>query len=142
MPKLNVGRVMVGGAAAGIVVFAVNGVVDGVLLNSAFQDWALGMGSLIHPPARPAAMGLWMSMSLIYGIVGVWMYAGMRPRYGAGLKTALCAGLLLWIGSKVTASLDLTALGILPAGLIVGLAIGSLIGTLLGVACGAWLYKE
>jgi len=95
MPKINVGRVVAGGVLAGAVLFLVNGIVNGALLNSAFLEWAQGMGDRLHAPARGVAMGLWTLMSLLYGIVGVWLYAGIRPRYGAGPKTALLAGLLL-----------------------------------------------
>jgi hypothetical protein len=32
----------------------------------------------------------------LVGIFAVWLYAGIRPRYGAGPKTALCAGAAVW----------------------------------------------
>jgi hypothetical protein len=142
MAKINVRGVLLGGVAAGLVIFAINGVVNGLILNGGFQTWALGMGSLIHPAPRPTAMLLWTLMCLLYGIVGVWIYAGMRPRYGAGPGTALLAGLLLWIAGKLTVALDFTALGLLPAGLVAGQLIGGFVALMLGVTCGAWLYRE
>ncbi|HEX2667752.1 MAG TPA: hypothetical protein VHP13_05215 [Gammaproteobacteria bacterium] len=142
MAKVNAARVMVGGVAAGAALFVVNGIVNGALLSGAFMEWAQGMGDHLHAPARGAALGLWTLMSLLYGIAGVWIYAGIRPRYGAGPRTALLAGVLLWIAGKLTVALDLMALGILPTGLILGQLLGGFVAILLGVSVGARLYKE
>ena len=106
------------------------------------QQWQQGMGSLIHPPAQSISMGLWTAMCFIYGIVGMWIYAGILPRYGAGPITALLAGFALWVASKFTVALDFTALGLVPGRIIAGQAIGGLVAIMLGVLAGAWLYKE
>ena len=34
--------------------------------------------------------------SFLIGLFAGWLYAAIRPRYGAGPKTALCAGLFVW----------------------------------------------
>jgi hypothetical protein len=33
----------------------------------------------------------------LVGIFAVWLYAAIRPRYGDGPKTALCAGAVVWV---------------------------------------------
>jgi hypothetical protein len=140
--KINKSRVVLGGMAAGAIIFIVTGVVNGAMLKTEFETWARGMGGLIHPLSQSASLGVWALMNLIHGIAGVWIYAGIRPRYGAGPKTALIAGLALWIVSKFAVGLDFLALGILPSGLIAGQVIGSLVAIMSGVFVGAWLYKE
>lgn len=142
MSRINIKRMVLGGVIAGLVVFIVNGIVNGVILRGELQDWAHGMGDLIHPPAQTTSMGLWTLMCLIYGIVGIWIYAGIRPRYGSGPRTALFAGLMLWIASKLTVALDLVALGLIPGQIIAGQLVGGLVAIMLGVLCGAWLYRE
>jgi hypothetical protein len=139
---MNVRRVLLGGIAAGFVIFMLTGVLNGALLSEDFQNWSRELGSLLHPTAQPASMILWTLMSLIYGIGGVWLYAGIRPRFGAGAKTALRAGFILWFVSKVPTALDFLTLGILPEKLLAGQVIGSLVSIVAGVFLGAFLYKE
>ncbi|WP_125169909.1 hypothetical protein [Leptospira perolatii] len=140
--NINFTRVLLGGIAAGITFFIINGAVNGGILREQFYAWSAEMGSLRHPPEPFVTMGLWLLRAFILGIVGVWMYAGMRPRYGAGPKTALLAGLLLWIVSRFAMTLDLIVYGILPFGIITGQLIGSFFAILIAVYLGAWLYKE
>lgn len=142
MSKINAGRVLLGGVAAGAVIFVINGVVNGVILKGELLAWAHGMGDLIHPRAPSTSMGLWTLMCLVYGIGGTWIYAAIRPRYGAGPRTALLAGLALWVMSKLTVALDLIALGLIPGQIIAEQALGGLVAILLGVFCGAWAYRE
>ena len=142
MSKINAGRVILGGVAAGAVIFVINGVVNGVILKGELLAWAQGMGDLIHPPAPSTSMGLWTLMCLVYGVAGAWMYAAIRPRYGAGPRTALLAGLSLWIVSKLTVAMDLIALGLIPGQIIAEQTLGGLVAILLGVFCGAWAYRE
>jgi hypothetical protein len=140
--RINIPRVAMGGALAGIVHFAVTGVVNGLVLSAPLQDWLRGAGALLHPPAPATSMSLWGLMSLTYGLVGVWTYAAMRPRFGAGPKTALLAGVSLWIVSKLAVAFDLSALGIVPVEIVVGQSIGGLIAVVLGVLLGSWNYRE
>ena len=142
MSKINTGRVILGGLAAGAIIFVINGLVNGVLLKGELLDWAQGMGDLIHPPAQGVSMGLWTLMCLVYGIGGTWIYAAIRSRYGAGPRTALLAGLALWVMSKLTVALDLIALGLIPGQIIAEQSLGGLVAIMLGVFCGAWVYRE
>jgi hypothetical protein len=139
---INFARVISGGCIAGIILFIGSGIVNGAILNSEFEQWVHEMGNLIHPLPQSTSLLLWGLMCLMHGIVGVWIYAGIRPRYGAGPKTALLAGLLLWIVSKLAVALDLFALGILPKNILVGQLIESFVAILLGVFLGALFYKE
>jgi len=140
--KINLVSVATAGALAGAVHFGLTGIVNVGILRLELQDWLRGASSLVHPPAQSVSMSLWATMSLIYGVSGVWIYAGIRPRFGAGPKTAVLAGLSLWIVSKFTVALDLAALGLVPGRIIVGQSVGGLVAVVLGVFLGAWLYKE
>jgi hypothetical protein len=142
MSKINTGRVILGGLEAGAIIFVINGVMNGIILKGALLDWVHGMGDLIHPPAQSVSMGLWTLMCLVYGVAGTWMYAAIRPRYRAGPRTALLAGLSLWAMSKLTVALDLIALGLIPGKIIVEQTLGGLVAIMLGVFCGAWAYRE
>jgi hypothetical protein len=47
------------------------------------------------PASKRMMIGFPLS-DILYGIVIVWMYAAIRPRYGAGAKTAMCAAFAVW----------------------------------------------
>ncbi|MCK9410291.1 MAG: hypothetical protein M0R68_14280 [Bacteroidetes bacterium] len=139
---VNIARVLLGGVVAGIIIFIINGIVNGGILNSDFEQWGREMGDRIHPPSQSISMSLWTVMCFIYGIVGVWIYACIRPRFGAGPKTALLAALFLWVVSKFSVVLDFIALGIFSDRIIAGQLIGSFVAIVLGIFLGARLYKE
>ena len=135
-------RVLLGGVVASIILFLFSGAVNGGLLSTDFEVWAHGMGSMAQPPTQATSMVLWTIMSFIYGIGGVWMYAVIRPRFGAGAKTAVIAGFGLWLVSKLPAALDLCALGIFPGRMIAAQLVSSLVAMLVAVLVGARLYQE
>src|SRR5664279_4154331 len=110
--KINYARMLLGGLVASIILFAVGGIVNGAILSDDFQAWSGSMGNLIERMSLSHAMILWIIMDLIQGIGGVWIYVAIRPRFGAGPKTALRAGLILWIVSKVAVALDLSLIHI------------------------------
>ncbi len=142
MTQLNVRRLALGGLVAGAFIFIMTGAINGGLLSGEFAAWSQEMQNHIHPPTQAIAMTLWTLMSFMYGILGVWIYASIRPRYGAGPKTAILAGIFVWLISKLTVSLDLIALGILPVRMILEQLMYSFVVIIFGVLIGAWIYKE
>jgi dipeptide/tripeptide permease len=78
----------------------------------------------------------------LVGIFAVWLYAGIRPRYGAGPKTALCAGAAVWCLGYLLASVTPLALKLFPTSLmVIGLAVG-LVEVTVATLAGTWLYHE
>lgn len=142
MVEMNIGKLALGGIAAGVTTFMLTGLVNATVLAGALKDWSHETGSALHPPAQPVALSLWCVMSLLIGIAGVWFYAAITPRFGAGYKTALIAGLALWVANKFAVCFDLTALGIFPRPLLAGLALGGLLAIEGGLLVGAWLYQK
>ena len=142
LTKINTSRVFVGGLVAAIVIFIIEGVVNGVFLSREMQNWAITMGTNLQPPAMSVSMCLWILMALISGIGGVWFYAVARPRLGPGAKTGLIVAIMVWFVSKAPMALDFFSLGLLPTNLIVGQFIGSFVSSVVGIYVGAMLYKE
>jgi hypothetical protein len=140
--KINILRLLLGGVVAGVVLNMITGIVNACILNGDFQNWANGMGNHLHPPAQPVQICFWVLMCLIDGMIGVWIYVGMRRRLGAGPKTALLAGLLVWTAGRLCVAFDMFALGVFPWRLLVGQSILGLVAILPGVLTGAWIYKE
>ncbi len=94
---INTQKVIVGGVAAGFAVGVVDYVLNGILL--AEQNDA-AMSALSPDIAASMAGGAFivgaLVIALLMGIVIAWTYALMRPRYGAGAKTAVFAAIQLW----------------------------------------------
>jgi hypothetical protein len=78
----------------------------------------------------------------LLGIAAVWLYAAIRPRYGAGSKTAIRAGLVTWAVAVFLANLGNYPLGLFPTRLLVITSIVALIEIVVATLVGAWLYKE
>lgn len=88
------GRVILGGIVAGIVADVLSFLVDGVWLGS---QWNAVSSVLGHPTLVPSEW-IWFDVfGLIAGIVTIWIYGASRPRLGPGVKTAVCAGVAVWI---------------------------------------------
>jgi hypothetical protein len=141
MASINVGRVVAGGLVAGVVANAIDFVTNTYILASDMAAWA---------PTRnldPAAMNsgpvaaTWMVVDVIFGLLVVSTYAAMRPRFGAGPKTAMLAALTLWIAVTVVL-FGFTQMGVFSMALFVKGSIAALINALAASVAGAAVYKE
>ena len=139
MGKINVGRVILGGLVAGVVVNIGEFVLNDPVLG---QDWAAAMQSLNRSEFSGNAITLFIVLGFILGIASVWTYAAIRPRFGAGPKTALCAGLLAWFFGYFYAGIGMYATGLFPTKLAVAPILWGLVQVPLATVAGASLYKE
>jgi hypothetical protein len=140
MGKVNVGRVIVGGLVAGIVSDILGFLVDGLWLA---PRWAAGMAALGHPDFSSNQWIYFNLLGLITGIVAIWIYAGIRPRYGAGAKTAALVGVLVWLVSVLVPNLSFMWVPhLFSHHLTAFTTAGGLVEQVIGVIAGAALYKE
>ena len=83
-------------------------------------------------------------MTFLLGIAGVWLYAAIRPRFGAGPRTALLAGGALWVMAHLWSGVYLGSgyPGIIPLRLA-WLPVGwGFVEAIVAVVAGAWLYNK
>jgi hypothetical protein len=140
MGKINWGRVVLGGLLAGVVLNVFDWVVYGVLLRA---DFAATMQALGKPPsAMDGLVPLFVVVDFVYGIGLVWLYAAIRPRYGAGLKTAVIAGVAVWFFITLLRSISEAPMGLFPQRVYTLSTCVGLIEYALAGALGAYLYKE
>ena len=139
MGKINAGRVILGGLLAGLVINIGEFALNGVILT---KDWDAAMRSLGKQPIGGQAIAVFIALGFVVGIVTVWVYAAIRPRFGAGPKTAICAGLTVWALSSLYSAVGQLPLGIVPTRLILIVAVWELVQTPIAAVAGAWLYKE
>lgn len=139
MNGIRTGRVILGGLVAGLII-NIGETILNVPLAGAAMEQALQARNL--PPVGGGAIAYFVAMTFVLGILMVWTYAAVRPRLGAGPKTALCVAGLVWVLSFVWNAGAQAAMGIMPLKLTaLGLAWG--FGELaIASLAGARLYKE
>jgi len=86
---------------------------------------------------------LMVVLGFLVGIVAIWLYAAIRPRYGAGPGTAVLAGVAagLMMGVFPDAAWGLL-LRLIPARVWVADAVSTLVAVVIATLLGAWVYKE
>ena len=140
MKEINWTRVLLGGLAAGIIIDAMEFLLHGVVLAS---DWRQAMADLGRPMQETVGdMVFYVLLGLIYGILAVWLYAGIRPRYGPGPLAALVAGFAVWLLAYLLPTLSWMALDLFPGRLLAIALLVGLVEILIATLVGAWLYKE
>jgi len=140
MGKLNMSRVILGGIVAGIVGDVLGYLVDGVLLA---PRWADGM-KVLGRSGFSTNQWIWFNLfGIASGIFAIWLYASIRPRYGAGPKTAILAGLAAWFAGVLLPNAGfMWAGGLFSAHLALYTTLGGIVEYVAGALAGAALYKE
>jgi pimeloyl-ACP methyl ester carboxylesterase len=139
MKGINLARVVLGGLLAGLIVNVGESVFNGWLFAAEMEA---ALARLNLPPVGGSAIGVFVLLGFSLGIALVWLYAAIRPRFGAGVNTALCAAAAVWFFAYVYPSVGFAVMGLFPTRLIaIGLVWG--LGELmLAAVAGAWLYHE
>ena len=121
MGRINWARVILGGLLAGLIINIFEFIVNGVILA---QDMAAAVSAL-GKQVGGSQMAMFVAWGFLVGIFAVWLYAALRPRYGPGPKTALCAGAAVWGLGYLLAAVTPLALNLFPIRImIIGLAVG------------------
>jgi hypothetical protein len=141
MGKINWTRVLLGGLIAGVVgnvlQFAVWMPLVGRSLSATLQTLGYPMQESV------GATVLMVVLGFLVGILAIWLYAAIRPRYGAGPGTAALAGVAagLFVGVFPDIAWGMF-LRLIPARVWVMDAVFSLVVIVIATVLGAWVYKE
>ncbi len=140
MGKINWSRVFLGGLLAGVV-FIVLGFAAYAMYLKKLYDPALE--ALGHPLSASAGTYIFsIVFSLVVGILAVWLYSAIRPRYGAGPRTAVCAGLAFWAFISLLPNISLGSMDLFPASVLLIDTLTGLVTCVVATLLGAWIYKE
>jgi len=136
MSKINWSRVLGCGLLAGIV-WIILGAVATALLGRDFA--ALPNNHLARP--TPGFVAFNVVLDLLEGVSILWLYAGIRPRYGAGAKTAVIAAFAWWF---IVTLGDATwcSFGFFPPSTVIPLMVGTLPALIIATLVGARFYRE
>ena len=138
MGKINIGRVILGGLVAGLIINISEYVLNIYVIA---EESAAIMERMGLPPIGTHQIVWFLALTFVLGIVIVFVYAGLRPRFGAGVPTAVIAGLTVWLVSMMAFTADLI-IGVTPANLFVLAGAWSLVETVIAAIAGASLYNE
>jgi len=139
MTKINYGRVILGGLLAGLVLNIGEYLLNEVVFKQQMEEM---FRKINVPPPGGSFIAIAVGITFLLGILIVCLYAMIRPRYGAGPKTAICAALVIWFCVYVYCGvLNAALFGISTSFLIIGMVWG-LVEYALAAVAGAWLYKE
>ena len=139
MGKINAGRVIVGGLLAGLVVNISEAVLNLLVVAQEMED-ALKARNL--PPLGTAPIIGFVVLAFVLGIVTVWLYAAIRPRFGAGAGTAAIGGLAVWFFAYFYGAAALGLMELFPIKLLTVVTLWGLPEIVLASIAGAWAYKE
>jgi hypothetical protein len=139
MGKINVGRVILGGLLAGLIINVAESILNMAIMA---ESWELAMRELNVPPVSGGTIAVYMVVGFLLGIVAVWIYAAIRPRFGPGPKSAVLAGLIVWLLAYAWRLLDIGLTGLFDPGLLALPAAWGLVEVVVATLAGAWLYRE
>jgi hypothetical protein len=139
---INTSRVILGGLAAGVVMNVIGFVVNGMLLGPKMSaEMEAVVPGISAKMMTPAGMGEEIVSQFVIGTLIVFLYAAMRPRFGAGPRTAVFAALVPWICGLFFYSGWLLS-GMMTSTTYAVVSIAALINVIIGGMVGAWLYRE
>ncbi len=140
MGKTNWKRVFLGGLLAGLVLNILGFATIAIYLR---EIWKPAVEAL--NPAFNETAGFWIFWIVNYfilGVLAVWLYSAIRPRYGAGAKTAVVAGIGVWVLCGLSFAATSASFGLFPTNLLVIDSITFLVMLVVATLLGAWIYKE
>jgi hypothetical protein len=138
--KINLGRVLLGGLLAGLLINLGEFLLNRVLLVEPLKEEYIRLILPSEPSGKTILIRV--LLTFILGIAIVYLYAMIRPRAGPGLTAAFWAALIAWFFVFFYVRLSDYAMGLWSMGLtFIGMVWGLFV-YVIGAIAGAWLYRE
>ena len=139
MAGINLRRLVAGGSAAGLLIWALEAAasllyLDGMTAALEAHDLAVSMSA--------TKIFLTIALSLLSGMTLVFLYAAMRPRFGRGPRTAVIAGVVMWVGAYLFSLAGYAMIGLYPPSMLVTWGFIGLAEMVTAAVVGAWVYRE
>lgn len=141
---INTQKVVVGGLVAGVVLniidFLSNGVVFADRMKAESNAFKAGLGDQMAA-MDGGTIAKYVIMDFVVGLLLVWTYAAIRPRFGPGARTAVYVAIVFWIFGAIVAS-GFMQMGVMSSGLWWQYGLVWLVNLLLATLAGGMVYKE
>ena len=139
MNNINFGRVILGGLVTGLILNIGEFLLNEVVFVRQMEEM---LRRLNTPRPSGAFIGTAIGITFLLGIVIVWIYAMIRPRFGPGPKTAIIAAFVVWFCVYFYCGILNATLFNMPASFMLMGMVWGIIEYILAAVAGAWLYKE
>jgi hypothetical protein len=139
MGNINIGRVVVGGLLAGLVLNIGEVILNDVVFGAYMKEF-LARHNFAEPGTNFIVVAV--GLTFVMGIVLVLGYACIRTRLGPGPKTAIIAGLFAWFGAYFYAGIINHVIYGTPTATIATVVALGLVLYVVAALAGAWVYKE
>ncbi len=140
MAGINIGKMVVGGVVAGLVINVGQTIIHVFLFADQSAAILESMGASGEPTG--GQIGMYWLIGFIIGMATIKIYVGFRPRFGAGMGTAIKAGVLAFTLAELVPAIGNSASGLLSFGAYLPFMIGTLVVVVAGGVAGAALYTE
>ena len=94
------------------------------------------------PPLGGSKILALLILDFALGVAAVWTYAALQPRFGAGKRTAVVAGFVVWLSGNLFPGLTSLAMGLSPPSFMAILFAYTLVQMVVAAMAGASLYRE
>ena len=139
---INTSKVVVGGLAAGVMGNIVGYVGFGMLLAPRFEAESVAVApTLAGRGMTTGAVVTNIVSTFVIGLLLVWLYAAIRPRFGPGSRTAIFAAMVVWLCGFLF-HMDWLIVGLMTQQTYALASLVALVQTIASAWVGGMLYKE
>lgn len=138
--SIKISRLVTAGLVAGLIMNACDFVINNYIMADAWQRVAQAHNVDLATMGGPWALAMFVAIDFVLGLLIVWIYAGIRPRFGPGRATGVMAALAVFAAEALV--MAEFAGWLFPWDLYVRSNALLLVSTLAGGIGGAWAYSE
>src|SRR5438105_954894 len=138
---MNIKKVVIGGIVAGVVLNIIDFLSNDALAARMKAETEAFKPGLSAQMSSTSSMVSYIIMDFAMGIALIWTYAAIRPRFGAGPRTAIFTALLFWLLALIFYA-GYRQMGMMSSGLWWTLAFIGLVNFLIAAVSGAAVYSE
>ena len=138
---MNIKKVVIGGIVAGVVLNIIDFLSNYALAARMKAETEAFKPGLSAQMSTTSSMVSYIIMDFAMGIALIWTYAAIRPRFGAGPRTAIFTALLFWLLALIFYA-GYRQMGMMSSGLWWTLAFIGLVNFLIAAVSGAAVYSE
>lgn len=138
---MNTGKVIVGGLVAGVVLNIGDFLINTQILAAENGEFLKRLN--IDPVLLETFSGMlpWIVIDFLMGVLLVWTYGAIRPRFGPGVSTAIVAALIPFLGITLVLA-GFTSMGVFTTSMMIKGSVAALVNMCIGSVAGAWVYTE
>ena len=139
MSGVNNGKVVVGGLVAAVVMNVSQFVLNEMVLADSMTEM---FEALNLPGVGGPEVAMFVAMTCVVAFTMIWLYAVARTNLGAGPKTALCIGSVVWLLYYGVPTMSFWIMGMWGGGDTVLTLAWTLVEILAAAVAGASFYSD